>query len=272
MKKNLSYFRTAVCLSQLLVCVVFSGCSQKERSIEGSAFVVLKNQDVKKLAGMQINILEKKSLIEKKQKQKYLIIEIKKKTETLKEKAAQELDWYQTKAAAAKERRDILFEKFMSIPFSSGATMSQEKEEAKSSYDEARRHDEELAKGKKEKEDEFNAIEKFFAEGMHEEFRKMLFSSIQISDYSTKTDADGVYQILIPYEGEWVLVAKSERLVIDKTEKYYWIVDVPQRVAKKDKLFSIFFLPWSKPPIEKIVLSNENMFSDTIDLSENDGK
>lgn len=268
MKTASSFYRIVSYLSQFLVCAVFFGCSQKERSIAGSAFVVLKNQDVKKLAGMQINILDRKSFDEKKQKQISLFIEIKKKTETLKEKAAQELDWYQTKAAAAKENDYTLFTKWLNISY----TMTQEKKDAKSLYDEANLHYEELAKGKKEKEEQFYKIEKFFKAGMHDEFRKTLFDSIQISDYSTKTDADGVYQIFIPYEGEWVLIAKSERMVLNDTEKYYWIVDVPQRLAKKDKLFGIFFLPWSKPPVDRIVLSNENMFSDSFDLSENEGK
>ena len=265
MKKNLFYFRTVACLSQFLVCVVFSGCSQKERIIEGSAFVVLKNQDVKKLAGMQINILEKQSFIDKKKQQTPLFVEIKKKTEALKEKAAQELDWYKTKSLAADERQNLLFSNYIKIPYN-----GEGRKEAESSYYEARRHGEELSKGKKEKEDELNKIEKFLAEEMPDEFRKMLFSAIQISNYSAKTDADGAYQIFIPYEGEWILVAKSERLVMDKTEKYYWIVDVPQRTAKKDKIFGFFFLPWSKPPVDKVVLSNENMFSYSIDLSETD--
>ena len=107
---------------------------------------------------------------------------------------------------------------------------------------------------------------------MQEDFRKMLFSVIQISEFSAKTDADGVYHVSIPYEGDWVLIAKSERMVLNNTEKYYWIVDVPQRIAKKDKLFGIFSLPWSKPPFDNLVINNENMFSDSIDLSENEGK
>jgi len=267
MKKILSYIRTAVRLSPILVCVVFSGCSQKERSIEGSTFVVLKNQDVKKLAGMQVNVLEKQSFIDKKKQQTPLFVEIKKKTETLKEKAAQELDWYKTKSFDADERRKLLFSNYIKIPYN-----GEGRKEAESSYYEANGHCEELLKGKKEKEDELNKIERFYAEEMHDEFRKMLFSAIQISNYSAKTDADGAYQILIPYKGEWILVAKAERLIMDKTEKYYWIVDVPQRTAKKDKVFGFIFLPWSKPPIDKIVLSNENMFSDNIDLSESDAK
>jgi len=269
LKTASSFYRILSYLSQILLCAVFFGCSSKERSIEGSAFVVLKSQDVKKLAGMQINILDKKKFDEKKQKQISLYIEIKKMTETLKEKAAQDLDWYQTKAAAAKENESTLFTKSVNI----SSTMTQDHKDAQSLYDEAKLHYEELAKGKKEKEEQFYKIEKFFKAGIHDAFRKTLFdSSIQISDYSTKTDADGVYQIFIPYEGEWVLIAKSERMVLNDTEKYYWIVDVPQRLAKKDKLFGIFFLPLSKPPVDRIVLSNENMFSDSFDLSENEGK
>jgi hypothetical protein len=57
---------------------------------------------------------------------------------------------------------------------------------------------------------------------------------------TAKTDADGRFQLNIPDEGDYALVASSSRLVFNTTEKYLWIVRV-------------------KPQDSKATLSNDNL-------------
>jgi hypothetical protein len=57
---------------------------------------------------------------------------------------------------------------------------------------------------------------------------------------TAKTDADGRFQLNIPDEGDYVLVASSTRVVFNTVEKYFWIV----RVRAGDS---------------KVTLSNDNL-------------
>ena len=47
---------------------------------------------------------------------------------------------------------------------------------------------------------------------------------------STRSDADGQFSISIPDSGEFAIVAYAERQTFDKTEKYFWIVPVAERI------------------------------------------
>lgn len=59
---------------------------------------------------------------------------------------------------------------------------------------------------------------------------------------TAKTDADGRFQLNIPDEGDYVLLATSTRAVFNTTEKYFWIVRL-------------------KPQDSKVTLSNDNLTS-----------
>ncbi len=47
---------------------------------------------------------------------------------------------------------------------------------------------------------------------------------------STKSDADGKFSISVPDAGEFAIVAYAERQTFDKTEKYFWVVPVAERI------------------------------------------
>ncbi len=47
---------------------------------------------------------------------------------------------------------------------------------------------------------------------------------------STKSDADGQFSISVPDVGEFAIVAYAEHQTFDKTEKYFWIVPVAERI------------------------------------------
>ena len=47
---------------------------------------------------------------------------------------------------------------------------------------------------------------------------------------TTKTDADGKFTVNIPSEGEFAIVAYSERQTLKDTENYYWIVPAAEHV------------------------------------------
>ena len=59
---------------------------------------------------------------------------------------------------------------------------------------------------------------------------------------STKTDADGKFEILLP-KGNYALRAHSQRMVVDKTEEYDWII-----------IFKV-----QEEMNNQIILSNDNM-------------
>jgi hypothetical protein len=47
---------------------------------------------------------------------------------------------------------------------------------------------------------------------------------------SAKSDADGKFSISVPDAGEFAIVAYAERQTFDKTEKYFWVVPVAERI------------------------------------------
>jgi len=47
---------------------------------------------------------------------------------------------------------------------------------------------------------------------------------------STKSDADGQYSVSVPDAGEFAIVAYTERQTFEKTEKYFWVVPVAERI------------------------------------------
>jgi hypothetical protein len=49
---------------------------------------------------------------------------------------------------------------------------------------------------------------------------------------TAKTDADGRFQLSIPDEGDYVLVATASRVILDITERYCWMVKVDRRASK----------------------------------------
>jgi hypothetical protein len=49
---------------------------------------------------------------------------------------------------------------------------------------------------------------------------------------TAKTDADGRFQLSVPDEGDYVLVASASRLVLNVTEKYCWMVKLDSRASK----------------------------------------
>ena len=49
---------------------------------------------------------------------------------------------------------------------------------------------------------------------------------------TAKTDADGRFQLSIPDEGDYVLVATASRVILDITERYYWMVKLDSRASK----------------------------------------
>jgi hypothetical protein len=57
---------------------------------------------------------------------------------------------------------------------------------------------------------------------------------------TAKTDADGRFQLNVPDEGDYVLLATSTRAVFNTVEKYFWIVRL-------------------KPQVSKVTLSNDNL-------------
>lgn len=49
---------------------------------------------------------------------------------------------------------------------------------------------------------------------------------------TAKTDAEGRFQLTVPDEGEYVLVASAERTVFKDVERYFWIVRLPGQQSK----------------------------------------
>jgi len=47
---------------------------------------------------------------------------------------------------------------------------------------------------------------------------------------STKSDADGQFSVSVPDAGEFAIVAYTERQTFEKTEKYFWVVPVAERI------------------------------------------
>ena len=47
---------------------------------------------------------------------------------------------------------------------------------------------------------------------------------------TTKTDADGKFAVTVPSEGEFAIVASSERQTLKDTEYYFWVVPAADRV------------------------------------------
>lgn len=47
---------------------------------------------------------------------------------------------------------------------------------------------------------------------------------------SAKSDADGQFSISVPDAGEFAIVAYAERQTFDKTEKYFWVVPVAEKI------------------------------------------
>jgi hypothetical protein len=45
---------------------------------------------------------------------------------------------------------------------------------------------------------------------------------------TAKTDADGRFQMNLPDDGDYILVAKAERTVFKAVEKYYWVIRLRQ--------------------------------------------
>jgi len=71
---------------------------------------------------------------------------------------------------------------------------------------------------------------------------EFIFNSLPTPSRSTKTDADGKFQVKIPRSGSYVVVSSASRLVGRSIEKYYWLVKVdPHREST-------------------IMLSNDNLY------------
>jgi hypothetical protein len=49
---------------------------------------------------------------------------------------------------------------------------------------------------------------------------------------TAKTDVDGRFQMNLPDDGDYILVAKAERTVFEAVEKYYWVVRLRQGETK----------------------------------------
>lgn len=52
------------------------------------------------------------------------------------------------------------------------------------------------------------------------------------------TDADGKFTLTIPKQGEYILVAKAQRMVSENTEKYYWTVPIDADGQAKSVMLS----------------------------------
>lgn len=62
---------------------------------------------------------------------------------------------------------------------------------------------------------------------------------------TTDTDAEGKFILKLPKAGRYAIVARSERKVIDSTEKYYWLIGLDVNENNSNT----------------IILSNNNMFT-----------
>jgi len=74
-----------------------------------------------------------------------------------------------------------------------------------------------------------------------------LFSQLPQSAVSEKTDADGKCRLELPNRGQWIVTATAQRMVGDKVEVYWWMVEVPEEKQSE------------KTPI---LLSNDNLLTD----------
>jgi hypothetical protein len=54
----------------------------------------------------------------------------------------------------------------------------------------------------------------------------------------TKTDSDGKFSFNYPMNGSFTLFATAQRVILNKTETYYWLVNAPTNVAKAQILLS----------------------------------
>jgi hypothetical protein len=95
---------------------------------------------------------------------------------------------------------------------------------------------------------------KEFAENHREEVRGrakywrsagFYFDGLPAAVAVTKTDADGKFTLRIQWEGGVVLAAEASRELVSTTEKYHWLVRVPESVRESGS----------------IMLSNDNVIS-----------
>jgi hypothetical protein len=72
-----------------------------------------------------------------------------------------------------------------------------------------------------------------------------------------KTDADGKFAIMLPANERYALAATASRLVIDRTEHYYWFVWVTCKPAGENRIFLSNDNLLTVPSSESLVLAHE---------------
>ena len=64
-----------------------------------------------------------------------------------------------------------------------------------------------------------------------------LFENLPNPVLTAKTNADGVCSLELPSSGKWIVAASAQRMVGDKMERYFWLVEVPDGKSSGTPLF-----------------------------------
>ncbi|MGH7989398.1 MAG: hypothetical protein ACREDS_04285 [Limisphaerales bacterium] len=59
-----------------------------------------------------------------------------------------------------------------------------------------------------------------------------------VASQETKTDSDGKFSFSYPRTGAFTIFATAQRMILGKTETYYWLVDAPTGIPKAQILLS----------------------------------
>jgi len=109
-----------------------------------------------------------------------------------------------------------------------------------------------------------NILMRSLLSNINEVFQQTLFKELPPCALSTRTDGDGKFEIEIPYEGKFTVSVFCERKVTSElTEKYFWLIHLPERDRSKDKFFNLFFIPFKRIASDKFNLTPSNRIGST---------
>jgi hypothetical protein len=246
---------TAAILLFVICAIGSSGCKPRETAITGQIFIVTKGAENIKLGGIQILLVEKSEAISTvRGKQDGVIALLKSRLQDL-DSARQTYEQYQTKfrlknknpqlEKLTKEIDDCLISEENLVPEFTKALMGTDISKIKNLRMQQINQAEQITSCAKQWESwgrtgEFeneeidlsillirakkcvilmadSALDKDWLDG---------FSPKAIATVSS--DAEGKFDLVCPHDGkDYVIFASAQRTVINATENYYWLVDVP---------------------------------------------